>query len=91
MTDVYEFSEFDRHNLIYNYSIMTPQEIEMATEKLKKAEEEAAAKKAAAAAAKAASTPAAQPSALPTTGGTAAQNPKPTGPAPDSSQQPGNS
>lgn len=91
MTDVYEFSEFDRHNLIYNYSIMTPQEIEMATEKLKKAEEEAAAKKAAAAAAKAASTAAAQPSALPTTGGTAAQNPKPTGPAPDSSQQPGNS
>jgi len=91
MTDVYEFSEFDRHNLIYNYSIMTPQEIEMATEKLKKAEEEAAAKKAAAAAAKAASTAAAQPSALPTTGGTATQNPKPTGPAPDSSQQPGNS
>ena len=91
MTDVYEFSEFDRHNLIYNYSIMTPQEIEMATEKLKKAEEEAAAKKAAAAAAKAASTPAAQPSALPTTGGTAPQNPKPTGPAPDSSQKPGNS
>jgi NADH-quinone oxidoreductase subunit I len=91
MTDVYEFSEFDRHNLIYNYSIMTPQEIEMATEKLKKAEEEAAAKKAAAAAAKAASAPAAQPSAGPATGGNSAKNPKPTGPAPDSSQQPGNS
>ncbi len=54
MTDVYEFSEFDRQNLIYNFSVMTPQEIEVAREKLKKAEEEAAAKKAAAAAAAAA-------------------------------------
>jgi NADH-quinone oxidoreductase subunit I len=54
MTDVYEFSEFDRHNLIYNFSVMTSQDIEVAREKLKKAEEEAAAKKAAAAAAAAA-------------------------------------
>lgn len=54
MTDVYEFAEFDRHNLIYNYSRMTPAEIEEARNKLKKAEEEAAAKKAAAAAAAAA-------------------------------------
>jgi len=54
MTDVYEFSEFDRRNLIYNFSVMTPQDIEVAREKLKKAEEEAAAKKAAAAAAAAA-------------------------------------
>ncbi|HWP82337.1 MAG TPA: NADH-quinone oxidoreductase subunit I [Bacteroidota bacterium] len=52
MTDVYEFSEFERHNLIYHYSRMTPAEIAEAKEKLKKAEEEAAAKKAAAAAAK---------------------------------------
>jgi len=51
MTDVYEFSEFDRKNLIYNYSVMTPADIEEARAKLKKAEEEAAAKKAAAAAA----------------------------------------
>lgn len=51
MTDVYEFSEFDRKNLIYNFSRMTPAEIEEAQAKLKKAEEEAAAKKAAAAAA----------------------------------------
>lgn len=51
MTDVYEFAEFDRHNLIYNYSRMTPAEIEEAKEKLKKSEAEAAAKKAAAAAA----------------------------------------
>lgn len=51
MTDVYEFSEFDRHNLIYNFSRMTPAEVANATEKARKAEEEAAAKKAAAAAA----------------------------------------
>lgn len=55
MTDVYEFSEYDRHNLVYNFSRMVPQDIETAKAKLKKAEEEAAAKKAAAAAAKAAS------------------------------------
>ena len=54
MTDVYEFSEYDRHNLIYNYSRMVASEISVAREKLKKSEEEAAAKKAAAAAAKAA-------------------------------------
>ncbi len=51
MTDVYEFSEFDRHNLIYSFSTMTPAEIETAKVKAKKLEEEAAAKKAAAAAA----------------------------------------
>ncbi len=51
MTDVYEFSEFDRNNLIYNFSVMTPEEVETARTKAKKAEEEAAAKKAAAAAA----------------------------------------
>ncbi|MEP0822220.1 MAG: 4Fe-4S dicluster domain-containing protein, partial [Ignavibacterium sp.] len=51
MTDVYEFSEFDRHNLIYQFSAMKPDQIDDAKAKLKKAEEEAAAKKAAAAAA----------------------------------------
>ena len=51
MTDVYEFSEFDRHNLIYSFSTMTPAEIETAKAKAKKMEEEVAAKKAAAAAA----------------------------------------
>lgn len=51
MTDVYEFSEFDRHNLIYSFSTMTPAEIETAKMKARKMEEEAAAKKAAAAAA----------------------------------------
>lgn len=49
MTDVFEFSEFDRHNLIYNFATMTPAEIETAKAKAKKAEEEALAKKAAAA------------------------------------------
>jgi NADH-quinone oxidoreductase subunit I len=64
MTDVYEFSEFDRHNLIYNFSRMTQQEVQEAKAKLQKAEAEAAAKKAAAAAAKPAAAqaqPAAQP------------------------------
>jgi NADH-quinone oxidoreductase subunit I len=54
MTDVYEFSEFDRKNLVYNFSRMTPAEITVATEKARKADGEAAAKKAAAAAAAAA-------------------------------------
>ena len=54
MTDVYEFAEFDRHNLLYKFSRMTEGEIGEAETKLKKAEEEAAAKKAAAAAAAAA-------------------------------------
>ena len=55
MTDVYEFSEYDRSNLLYSFATMTPAEIETAQSKLKKADEEAAAKKiAAAAAAKAA-------------------------------------
>ena len=52
MTDVYEFSEYDRHNLIYSYSTMAPAEIETAKLKAKKMEEFAAAnavKKAAAA------------------------------------------
>ena len=74
MTDVYEFSEFDRKNLVYNFSRMTPAEIAVANEKARKAEEEAAAKKAAAAAAAAAAKQAApvQPKTEP---------PQPTAPA----------
>ncbi len=49
MTDVYEFAEFDRQNLIYNYSAMTETEITEAKDKAEKAAAEAAAKKAAAA------------------------------------------
>ncbi len=51
MTPVYEFSEYDRSNLLYSFATMTPAEIETAQLKLKKADEEAAAKKVAAAAA----------------------------------------
>lgn len=54
MTDVYEFSEFDRHNLIYNFGTMTPGDIERAKAKVQQYEEEQAAKKAAAAQAAAA-------------------------------------
>lgn len=50
MTDVYEFSEYDRHKLIYNFSTMTSAEIEAARAKVKQYEMEQAAKKAAAAA-----------------------------------------
>jgi NADH-quinone oxidoreductase subunit I len=55
MTEVYEFSEYERENLIYNYAIMTPAEIDQAKAKLAVHEKEQAAKKAAAAAAKSAS------------------------------------
>jgi NADH-quinone oxidoreductase subunit I len=48
MTDVYEFSEYDRKNLIYSFSNMTAEEITAANERLKKYDEEQAAKKAAA-------------------------------------------
>lgn len=50
MTDVYEFSEFDRNNLIYNFGTMSPSEVETAKLKVKQNEEEQAAKKAAMAA-----------------------------------------
>ena len=61
MTDVYEFSEFDRKNLIYSFANMTPEEIAGAKERLKKYDEEQAAKKAAAAAAAAAKAAPTQP------------------------------
>ena len=47
MTDVYEFSEFDRKKLIYSFSNMSTDEIAGAQERLKKYDEEQAAKKAA--------------------------------------------
>jgi formate hydrogenlyase subunit 6/NADH:ubiquinone oxidoreductase subunit I len=88
MTDVFEFSEFDRKNLIYNFSIMTPGDIEVAKEKLKKAEAEAAAKKAAAAAAAAAAkaSAAAQPA---PPAATPAPSPKPEERTPGQNPQPG--
>ncbi len=63
MTDVYEFSEYDRGNLVYNFAIMTPSEIDEAKTRLLAYEKEQAAKKAAAAAAKAAAPAPAKPAA----------------------------
>lgn len=54
MTNVYEFSEYDRKNLLYNYITLTPEEAEAKVKQAEEAEREAAAKKAAAAAAAAA-------------------------------------
>jgi len=70
MTDVYEFSEFDRKNLIYNYATVTEAEVVDIKAKAAAFEKEAAAKKAAAAA-EAAKAKAAAPAA-----------PAPSGPAP---------
>ena len=61
MTEVYEFSEFERHKLIYNFAVMNPSEIDAAKAKFAAYEKEQAAKKAAAAAAKAAAPPAPAP------------------------------
>jgi NADH-quinone oxidoreductase subunit I len=61
MTDVYEFSEYDRQNLIYAFATMSPAEAEAAKLKLAAHDKEQAAKMAAAAAAKPAAAPAAAP------------------------------
>ncbi len=47
MTDVFEFAEYERTNLIYNFSTMTPAEIDAAKAKLAIHEKEQAEKKAA--------------------------------------------
>jgi len=72
MTDVYEFSEFDRHNLIYNYATVTQAEVVEIKAHAAEYEKEQAAKKAAAAqaaaaakAAAAAATPAGKPPEVP--------------------------
>ncbi len=52
MTDVYEFSEYDRNKLIYNFSSLTPADVADIKAKAAAFEKEQAAKKAAAAAAK---------------------------------------
>ena len=64
MTDVYEFSEFDRHNLIYNYATVTTAEVADIKARAAEFEKEQAAKKAAAAQA-AAAAKAAQPAPAP--------------------------
>lgn len=53
MTDVYEFSEYKRENLVYQFSSLTPGEVEEKVINWQKFEEEKAKKKAEAAAAKA--------------------------------------
>ncbi len=50
MTDVYEFSEYERDNLLYNFITLTPEEIVEKKDNFAKLEAEKAAKKAAAAA-----------------------------------------
>jgi len=81
MTDVYEFSEFERGNLIYNFATMTPSEIDQAKAKLAAYEKEQAAKKAAAAAAPQPAPAAASPkpagTAAPPAAPAAAPQPKP--------------
>ncbi len=57
MTDVYEFSEFDRESLVYRFAVMTPAEADQAKAKLAAYDKEQAAKKAAAATAAAAKPP----------------------------------
>lgn len=67
MTDVYEFSEFERSNLIYNYATVTTAEVVDIKSKAAEFEKEAAAKKAAAAV-EAAKTKAAAAAAAPPAG-----------------------
>jgi NADH-quinone oxidoreductase chain I len=102
MTDVYEFSEFDRNNLIYNYSALTAGEVAEIKRKSAEYEKEQAAKKAAAAQAAAAAKAAGAPAAgavtkpavtTPATPKPAATTPKPTtaqtAPKPAPAAQPG--
>ncbi len=73
MTEVYEFSEFDRNNLLYSFATMAPEQIDAAKAKLAVYDKEQAAKKAAAAATKPpapAPASAPQPAAAPTAPGT---------------------
>jgi len=76
MTDVYEFSEYDRHNLIYNFSTMTPAEVETARAKVKQYDAEQAAKKAQAAAQAAAAKAAATVNPAPAPQTPSTQNPE---------------
>ena len=83
MTDVYEFSEFDRKNLIYNYITMSQTEIVDVKAKAAEFEKEQAVKKAAAAAA-AAQAKAAQTAAQPAASTATAPPAPPTPPKQDS-------
>jgi NADH-quinone oxidoreductase subunit I len=89
MTSVFEFADYDRKNLIYNFITLTPEEVSQRIKQAQEAEREAAAKKAAAAAA-AAAQKAAQATQKPTPASTeAAQKPSPAqqaSPAPQVTQ-----
>jgi len=78
MTDVYEFSEYERKNLMYSFAVMSPEEIDQAKSKLAAHEKVETAKKAAAAAARAPATPPAAPKPSPAP----ASSPKPATPSP---------
>ncbi len=80
MTDVYEFSEYERNNLIYSFSTMTSQQADEARGKLAEYDKEQAAKKAAAAAATAAAKAAAPAPTTPASPSPAA-TPSPAPPA----------
>jgi NADH-quinone oxidoreductase subunit I len=85
MTDVYEFSEYERRGLIYNFAVMTPAEIDQAKAKLAAHEKEQAAKKAAAAAAPKAAPAAAplvKPAPVPADRTAPGANPAPAPPSP---------
>ena len=64
MTEVYEFSEFDRNNLLYNFSALTSGDVAAVKARAADYEKEQAAKKAAAAQAKPTAAP--KPAAVPT-------------------------
>lgn len=81
MTDVYEFSEYERENLVYRFAVMTPAEVDAAKSRLVAYDKEQAAKKAAAAAAKAAA-PAPRPAAAPAGGPAPAASPSSPAPKP---------
>lgn len=102
MTDVFEFSEYDRDRLNYSFVTLTPEEVTSKVAQAKEMEREAAAKKAAAAAAAAqkaaeakaaaaaqqASGQPAQPAAAKPQTPPAAAPQQPVAPKPDSGQQP---
>ena len=61
MTNVYEFSEYERENLIYQFATLTPEEVEVKKQNFAKLEAEKIAQKAAAAAKPKEPAPAASP------------------------------
>lgn len=90
MTDVYEFSEYERRNLIYTFAVMSPEEIDQAKAKLAAHEKAEAAKKAVAAAVKAdpASPSAPKPATPPAVGSAPSSPAPPVNPLPPQEKKP---